>query len=790
MKPDFAVHIDGNKLQGEEAAAILGIRVFQTRAGASAFEIIVSDPQLKWQAKPTFTDCKEVKIELGVPGKLKKIFDGEVTAWRTELERDGPTVLVLRGMDRSHRLMRARKTKTYANASPLDCAQQIAGQHGLTAKTRAGSPAPVQMFRFQANQTDFDFLHSIAQLEGYMFWVEGSELHFERPEISSKDDAEFSFGENIKAFLPVANFRKPPVSVEVGAWDVSGKSELTGKARTGDELWSVPGGEPGAKLAKFTSTRPELSLVESQVGTQEHADTVARAALTRRSMEFITAEVEVQGTPAVKPGALVNLKRVGPYSGHYLVTEANHFYDAAGYNCIFYVARDKWGDSSVSAEQQKAAKQQQKQARAASAAAAQPKPRKARPAVVSDGIHRRLVDEDSGDPLAGVEYEITLHGGEKRTGTTDQDGFLEEDDVPTGNFIVRVTIVEPDVFQPHPLSLRFEDGEDRRAADAREPSSLVAFDAAAVHLGAVLVHPSHAFQGDTVKLSADAADAEDGATLVFRIFRVDGQEAVAEVRAEVAAGRAEACWQVPPAPVAGKQDGYEYADFDLEADCGGAVRRAGQVPALRAFAAPVTDGIQRRLVDEESGEPLPFTDYELRLDDGEVRRGRTDGDGFLLEEDVPPGTFTVEAVGTRTGLVLPDEVTLRLEDEELPPASAWEPSSLSVASTFPVLLSVAASPSRLFAGQKVRIAAHLLATDGEEVVFRVFSAGSAQPLAWLPAKAQGGVAACDWTVGVEQAAGVEDGFAYADFDIEAECRGAVVRAPELPAFRAYREDES
>src|SRR5881394_964184 len=153
MKTDFAVHLDGNKLQGEEAGAVLGIRVFQTRSGASAFEIVVSDPILKWQEKPTFTDCKEVKIELGVPGKLKKVFDGEVTAWRTELERDGPTVLVVRGMDRSHRLMRAQKTKTYKDSTPLDCASQIAGQYGLSAKTKGGSPDPVKMFRFQANQT-------------------------------------------------------------------------------------------------------------------------------------------------------------------------------------------------------------------------------------------------------------------------------------------------------------------------------------------------------------------------------------------------------------------------------------------------------------------------------------------------------------------------------------------------------------------------------------------------------------------------------------------------------------
>jgi len=410
MKTEFVVHLDGNRLQPEEAAAILGIRVFQTRSGASAFEVVVADPELKWQGKPTFTECREVKIELGTVGKLKPVFDGEVTAWRTELERSGPSVLVLRGLDRSHRLMRAKKTKTYGNATPIDCARQIAAYHGLTAKTRPGSPAPVKMFRFQANQTDFEFLRSVADLEGYMFWVEGSELHFERPQIPTTDDAEFSFGEDVKTFLPVANFRKPAGAVEVGAWDVTAKAELTGKAQTGAELWSVPGVKPGAQLAKFSSTKPEVSLVESQVGSQEHADTVAKAALTRKAMEFITAEVEVQGSPVVKPGALVNIKKVGPYSGHYLVTEANHFYDAGGYHCIFYVARDKWGSPPV----------------------AQPQPGLAPPAQTAT-FDVELIDEDTGKPVPSVRLDVLLADGTTRSLTTGQTGTAQAIGVPPGN---------------------------------------------------------------------------------------------------------------------------------------------------------------------------------------------------------------------------------------------------------------------------------------------------------------------------------------------------------------------
>jgi len=299
---------------------------------------------------------------------------------------------------------------------------------------------------------------------------------------------------------------------------------------------------------------------------------VAKAALTKRAMQFITAEVEVQGNPVVRPGALVNIKKVGAYSGHYLVTEANHFYDAAGYNCIFYVARDKWGNSSQ--PPQAAQPQQQAAAR-----------QQATPAVIKDGIHRRLVDEETGDPLANVDYEITLHGGETRNGKTDANGFLEENDVPAGNFIVRVLFDDAEVFEPPPVTLRLDDS-DERPAQADEPSSLEVAARAVVHIGVVSVEPGRAFQGETVKLSAEVIGAADGTALMFRIFPLEGGAAVAEVEAQVASERAEASWKLSAVEATGKQNGFDYADLDVEADCAGLVRRAAEVPALRAFCGP------------------------------------------------------------------------------------------------------------------------------------------------------------------------------------------------------------
>ena len=149
VKPDYAIFLDGTKLDPEAMASVAAIRVFQTRNGASAFEIVVSDPQLIWQGKATFADAKEVKIQLGQTGKLKTVFEGDATAWRTELLRDGPTVFVIRGLDKSHLLMRGTKTRTYTDQTPLSLAwirYILTGSGPLPALVCADNPASCAIF--------------------------------------------------------------------------------------------------------------------------------------------------------------------------------------------------------------------------------------------------------------------------------------------------------------------------------------------------------------------------------------------------------------------------------------------------------------------------------------------------------------------------------------------------------------------------------------------------------------------------------------------------------------------
>jgi len=150
-----------------------------------------------------------------------------------------------------------------------------------------------------------------------MFWSRGG-APLRRPSFSDSSDAEFSFGNDLKAFLPWRNFRKRRRSPSSGAWDVSGKAEMHRQGKDRRRALVGPRRQGRREVGQVQLPKPELSLVESQVGTQEHAEG-AKAALTRRAMEFITAKSSAgqpdRGSP--RDGDLQKVGTVlGPLSGH------------------------------------------------------------------------------------------------------------------------------------------------------------------------------------------------------------------------------------------------------------------------------------------------------------------------------------------------------------------------------------------------------------------------------------------------------------------------------------------
>jgi hypothetical protein len=106
-----------------------------------------------------------------------------------------------------------------------------------------------------------------------------------------------------------------------------------------------------------------------------------------------------------------------------------------------------------------------------------------------------------------------------------------------------------------------------------------------VHVGRVRAVPARALEGDTVELRAFVLCAEEGEPVVFRVFRGDGTEPCAVLEGKVRGQFAVAPWTVCGVEGGRAQNGMQFVDFDLEAECAGAEVRSHCIGELRGYLA-------------------------------------------------------------------------------------------------------------------------------------------------------------------------------------------------------------
>src|SRR5687768_3200577 len=161
---DQAIHIsqfyikqNGTNLREELMNALMSAEVDDSLYLPDMFTLTFSDKGLKILSENVFKLGDIIELSAKSPrGQKKKLMEGEITSIEPDLNSVDRGTLVVRGYDRSHRLTRGRKTKTFLNVTDSDLASQLAQGAGLQAQT--DSTSVVHKFVMQTNQTDFEFL--------------------------------------------------------------------------------------------------------------------------------------------------------------------------------------------------------------------------------------------------------------------------------------------------------------------------------------------------------------------------------------------------------------------------------------------------------------------------------------------------------------------------------------------------------------------------------------------------------------------------------------------------------
>jgi len=345
------------------------------------FEIWLDDPDGNYALSMSLIEIgTSIAVKAGAEGSITndEIMQGEVTSIEGVFEHDKYYV-VIRGYEKSHRLMRARHTNTYMNMSDGDIVKQIGMWNAFVGPFMGtvDDPGVVHDQLSQINQTDWDFLKERAAECGYEFGVEGGKLYFRRPpglpggglggaissavgDVVSAIGSLLGFGNleyknNLIWFRPRVTAANLASEAEVRIWDskdakvVTSKSDVKSKTATlDDDAKGLAGkfspllprlGIPPLNLLFVGSLGPAASndghiITRRPAGfgssTSKAADVLAAAYGEHYGSTFAEAEGLAVGDPGLKAGKEVNVTNVPDiFKGKWTISQARHIFDEA-----------------------------------------------------------------------------------------------------------------------------------------------------------------------------------------------------------------------------------------------------------------------------------------------------------------------------------------------------------------------------------------------------------------------------------------------------------------------------
>ena len=345
LNPNVKILVQNKPLAAEIEADLVSVLVSEDLEAPSMFELrlITWDllkQEMTWVDDKSFDVGNKVEIQMGYEQELKTLMVGEITGLEPEYTQDVAPILVVRGHDLRHRLLRGSHTKSFLKIKDSEIASQIARTRGLTAKV---TDSKVKLeYILQHNQTDWDFLKERAKRIGYEVAVEQTTLYFRPHDNAKAKILTLTYGEDLQEFLPRLSTMNQVEELEVKGWISQEKKEVLSKAAVGKESGTMGGSTSGVKAVKKAFGKSSYTVVNQPVSSKEEADSMALGQFQDMAIAYITGEGTCQGNSNLRAGKVIEILGLGKrFSGLYYIKTAEHICSQTqGYKTSFTVGRN------------------------------------------------------------------------------------------------------------------------------------------------------------------------------------------------------------------------------------------------------------------------------------------------------------------------------------------------------------------------------------------------------------------------------------------------------------------
>jgi phage protein D len=317
LVPSFIVYLNNSRLPPEREAEIKEIVVIDKINAPSSFVIRVSDPDNEWKEKDNYYIGSKMKISLGYKDAVEELFNGEITGLSCSFKMNESAEVTLFGHNSLHKLSRFKKNMAFSEKTVKDIVSDIASGASMSADVENLSDK--HLFTLQHDQSDFEYLLSIAERYDCYLSVKDTKLSFKRLVTNKAEDLTLEYGKTLLEFSPVADTSCLISEADVVAWDPAKHEAIDGKA-THSDISSKGGKIVNDMFGGAVSVSIDDGKLDKNQAKQRATDII-----TRNNRDYVTGEGSTYGNTKIRAGSIVKAEGLGnKFSGKYFVIKAIH----------------------------------------------------------------------------------------------------------------------------------------------------------------------------------------------------------------------------------------------------------------------------------------------------------------------------------------------------------------------------------------------------------------------------------------------------------------------------------
>lgn len=336
--PAYKIFINGKDVVQKEHIGIEEIYVENSIDKADFFSFTVVNAYkfdksiFEWQEN-ALTIGSKIEIKFGYIDKFNTIFEGYITSVKYDFsQREGASIIVS-GMDASFLMMKGKKSFLWLKKKHSDIVDELAKKYKLKAQIKNTSMEFESIV--QNNQSDYDFLRYLADLNSYEMFVLGSNLYFR--EINSSKDSIITLEMNrhMISFNYSIDLGEQVGGVVVRGYNTK-KEEIEAKCEKIDGINN--GGKNGVSVLRSLDKTNTLHYIYEPLVSKNEAKQIAESMLLKKSMNYVSGDGMCVGIPEIIAGRYIKIKGMfGVKAKTFYITSTVHIFDSTGYTTSFKI---------------------------------------------------------------------------------------------------------------------------------------------------------------------------------------------------------------------------------------------------------------------------------------------------------------------------------------------------------------------------------------------------------------------------------------------------------------------